>query len=158
MNPILSPRVNEILAYLLTLLIPLQVYFPLYRGKFITVFMVLALVLFFGRSGMVEVRQLLKDKILFYGLFWVMILASFYYSGDKWDAFKHVFLLGLGLPIYYIYKNISGQRKNILKVFLFASLPLALFIILLFINDPVKLQLLSFNWLKIFIEPKGLQA
>lgn len=158
MKPILSPRVNEILAYLLTLLIPLQIYFPFYRGKYITVFMVLALVLFFSRSGMVDVRQLLKDKILFYGLFLLMILASFYYSGDKWDAFKHVFILGLGLPIYYVYQSVNKRKTTILKVFLFGSLPLALFIILLFINDPAKLQLLSFNWLKIFIEPKGLQA
>ncbi len=120
--------------------------------------MVLALALFFYEDQAVEARQLFKDRILFYALFWLMILASFYYSGDKWDAFKHVFLLGLGLPIYYVYQSVSKQRTTILKVFLFGSLPLALFIIILFINDPIKLQLLGFHWLKIFVEPKGLQA
>ncbi|MDD5492799.1 MAG: hypothetical protein PHV60_09005, partial [bacterium] len=158
MKPVLNPRINEILTCLLTLLIPLQIYFPFYRGKYMTIFMVLALVIFFSGSGMVKARQLLKDKILFYGLFWLMILASFYYSGDKVDAFKHVFILGLGLPIYYIYQGASRQKAILLKIFLFSSLPLALFIILLFINDPVKLRLLGFPWLKIFIEPKGLQA
>ncbi|MDD5131461.1 MAG: O-antigen ligase family protein [bacterium] len=158
MKPVLSTRANEILIYILTLLIPMQIYFPAYRGKYVTIFMALALVLFLGGSGMVKVRQLLKDKILFYGLFWLMILASFFYSGDKADAFKHVFILGLGLPIYYVYQGASRQKAVILKIFLFGSLPLALFIILLFINDPVKLRFLGFPWLKIFIEPKGLQA
>lgn len=158
MKPILSSRVNEILAYLLTLLIPLQIYFPFYRGKYITVFMVLALFLFFNRSGMVEIRQMFKDKILFYILFWIMILASFYYSGDKADDFKHVFILGLGLPIYFIYQSVNSRKTTILKIFLFASLPLALFIILLFIKSPVKQQILSTSCLRLFIEPKGLQA
>jgi hypothetical protein len=158
MKPVVSPRLNEILAYLLTMLIPLQVYFPAYRGKYITVFMVLVLALFFGRSGLVETRRLFKDKILFYALFWVLVLASFYYSGNKADAFKYVFMLGLGVPIFYIYQGVSDRRAAVMKVFLFGSLPLALFIILLFIYDPVKLQILGLPWLKIFIEPKGLQG
>ncbi len=158
MKAILSEQGNKILVYLLTVLIPLQVFFPFYRGKYITVFMALTLLLFIDRNGLTEARQLWKDKILFYALFWLMLLTGFFYSGDKWDAFKHIFILGLGLPIYFIYKNVLGQRKIILKIFLWASLPLALFIILLFIKDAQKLQILSASWLRIFIDPKALQS
>ena len=124
---------------LLTILIPYQIYIPVYGDKSITLFAVAAMLGFFWmltaqiKHGTVRnsIRDTIDVPVIFYFLFWVCCCCAFFYSGNKVDALKHVFYLGLVIAAYMQFKHrsahLSGER--VVRVFLLASIPLAVMVI-----------------------------
>ncbi|MCX5781735.1 MAG: hypothetical protein NT145_03385 [Elusimicrobia bacterium] len=146
---------NILFAYILSVLITYQFYFPVIGNKNLTVFIVLAVVLglLSFKNEYLEIRAY---QIYYYCIFLVFIYISFLYSTDKIDALKHLIYLSLPLPIYYYFKIFSADKIKVLKVFVFSALPYLLGVFLLFLFEKYELAILNSGIMKIFIEPDTL--
>jgi len=149
---------NRILLFALTFLITPQLYFTAYKDKSLTVFIMLLLIVFLFNIRTVAVTDIRRKGVLFYFLFLLAVIASFSYSFDKIDAFKNVFFLSLGIPVYYVYREVHIPRNTILKIFLLSSTPLLYCIIATYLSFEYKMDVMHSQFIKLFIEPDSLTA
>jgi len=157
--PIILSKRDKFFIYLLTVLIPYQIYFSFYKDKNLTLFLLIAglFVIFRFKTFF---KEIFKDKnIIFYIFFCIFLVLSFFRSYDKIDAFKQLYFLFMAIPVYWTYKKFIADKERILKLFVIATLPLTILIIFLFkFEVRYEREFLNNKIAKVFIEPDSLNA
>lgn len=161
---------NKFLFYVILFIsvsLPFQIYFPLFKNKHGTLTELFVFLGFLGFILLIKREGKFFQKILkifdrlsirFYLLFVIFAFLSLVYSEPRMEGLKLVIILSLGLFVFALFRKVQVPKKKIALSIILATFPMFFLMIYIFLNESKEMAFLRLPITRLFIEPDTLEG